>query len=94
MIAIIKPAQRVRILMRDGRCVLCGSRRKLHVAHIITVPLGLKHGLTETELNDDENLCVHCEECELAAGAGYPPIPFWIVLPILRLRLRKNRGAL
>jgi 5-methylcytosine-specific restriction endonuclease McrA len=85
----IKPAQRARVLERDGRCVLCGRRDDLHVGHLIPVARGLETGLTEVELNDDENLAAMCDECNLGLGAR--PLALWVVAPILRLRLRGSR---
>ena len=81
----IRP-QRARILMRDGRCVICGSREQLQVGHLLPVAGGLAAGLTEAELNDDENLAAMCAECN--AGLGEAP-PLWITVPLLKLRLRR-----
>lgn len=65
----IKPKQRVRILERaGGRCELCGATTNLHAAQILSVDDGLAFGLTEHELNNDENLCALCEECNLGFG--------------------------
>ena len=44
-------------------------------------------GLTEAELNDDENLAAMCAECN--AGLGEAPPPLWITVPLLKLRLRR-----
>jgi len=82
----IRPSQRARILMRDGRCVMCGSRELLQVGHLVPVAGGLAAGLTEAELNDDENLAAMCPECN--AGLGELPPPLWITVPLLRMRLR------
>lgn len=82
----IKPGQRARVLMRDGRCRLCGSTENLHVGHVIPVVVGLEQGLTEVELNNDENLITLCAECNL--GMSDAPPPLWIVVPLLRARLR------
>lgn len=86
----IKPAQRARILERDGRCVLCGTREGLQVGHIIPVARGLQVGLTEEQLNDDENLAAMCAECNL--GLGERPLPLWIVAPLLKARLGRADG--
>ena len=85
----IKPAQRARILERDGRCCLCGNRNTLQVGHIISVARGLEEGLTEAQLNHDENLAAMCAECNL--GLAERPLPLWIVAPLLRARLRGSR---
>lgn len=84
----IKPKQRARILLRDGRaCVLCHARnRPLHVGHLLSVEAGLSVDLTEAELNDDSNLAAMCDECNL--GLGKEPIPLRIYAGILRLSTR------
>jgi 5-methylcytosine-specific restriction endonuclease McrA len=87
----IKPSQRARILLRDGRCVICGSRGGelgLHVGHLVPVAGGLAAGLTELELNDDENLAAMCAECNV--GLGEAPPPLWITVPLLRMRLSRR----
>jgi 5-methylcytosine-specific restriction endonuclease McrA len=88
----ISPQQRARILTRDGgRCVLCGSRGDeagLQLGHLVPVARGLAYGLTERELNDDENLAAMCADCNL--GLGEDPPPLWITVPLLRLRLRRR----
>lgn len=82
----IKPKQRTRILVRaHGKCELCGSRGDLHVGHIISVDSGLKQGMAEAQLNDDENLLAMCPECNL--GLGSEPLPMWLLMGILRARL-------
>jgi hypothetical protein len=86
----IKPAQRARILVRDGRCVLCGARENLHVGHLVPVEAGLAQGLTELQLNDDENLAAMCAECNLGLGAS--PVPLWITVPLLKARIRWKKA--
>jgi len=82
----IKPKQRARLLMRaSGRCELCGGRESLHVGHALSVAEGLEMGLTEAELNSDENLIAQCAECNL--GLGREPIPVRVLVAILRARL-------
>ena len=82
----IKPKKRARILIRaSGRCELCGSRTNLHVGHILSVNSGLALGLTESDLNDDENLCAMCEECNL--GIGDETVPLRLAVGILRARM-------
>jgi hypothetical protein len=81
----IRPKKRARILFRaSGRCELCGSRNILHVGHILSVKSGLRLGLTESVLNDDENLCAMCEECNL--GIGDATVPLRLAVGILRSR--------
>lgn len=82
----IRPKQRARILSRaSARCEVCGARGNLHVGHIVSVVVGLNFGLTEAELNDDENLMCLCEECNL--GQGKEPMPLRLAIVVLRARI-------
>lgn len=82
---------RARIILRDnGSCALCHATDKpLHVGHLVSVKKGLSQGLTEMQLNSDENLAAMCEECNL--GLSSDPVPLWICISILRARMR-NEG--
>ena len=84
----IKPRQRARILLRDGRaCVICHRiDRPLHVGHLLSVDAGLSVGLTIRELNDDCNLAAMCDACNL--GLGNEPVPLRICAAILSLTLK------
>jgi hypothetical protein len=94
----IKPKQRARILLRaTGKCELCGYRpddptRCLHVGHIISVNVGMAQGLTDRELNDDENLMALCDECNL--GLGQEVIPLRLAVAIVLARLRPPPPAM
>jgi 5-methylcytosine-specific restriction endonuclease McrA len=82
----IRPARRARILERDNcRCALCGNKHNLHVGHLLSVVEGLRQGLTDAEINDDENLATMCEECNL--GLSDRPVPLRLMLAILKARL-------
>lgn len=84
--AAIKPKQRARILMRAScKCEVCGARGILHVGHVVSVDSGLRFGLTEVELNDDENLLCMCEQCNL--GLGSEPMPLRTAIAVLRARM-------
>lgn len=86
----IKPGQRWRIIARaSSRCEICGARGDLHVAHIVSVEVGHNFGLTDDEINSDENLIAACPECNL--GMGSQPIPIRLVIPILKYRA-ETRG--
>lgn len=90
--AAIKPKQRARIIMRDGaRCMWCrADDRNLHVGHIISVDAGVRFGLTDAEVNDDENLVAQCEECNL--GLGSEPMSLRVAIAVLRARISwRNR---
>lgn len=83
----IRPHVRARILARaTGRCEMCGARGGvMHVGHLIAVAVGLNVGMTDRELNDDENLAALCEECNL--GQGTEPMPLRLAIAILRARI-------
>lgn len=83
----IKPKQQARIFDRaSGRCEICGSREKnRHVGHIVSVADGHYLGMTDAEINDDENLMCLCEECNLGGGAR--TISLHLAVAILRARL-------
>lgn len=82
----IKPKQRARIIERaTARCEVCGNRDNLHVGHIISVKVGVNFGLTEVELNDDENLLCLCERCNL--GQGAEPMSLRLAISVLRARI-------
>lgn len=84
--AAIKPKQRARIILRDGgRCILCGATGNLHVGHLVSVDAGMRFGLTDAEINDDENLVAQCEECNL--GIGSEPMPLRVAIVVLRARI-------
>jgi 5-methylcytosine-specific restriction endonuclease McrA len=90
--AAIKPKQRARIIeLATGRCQLCGkgpdSGATMHVAHLVSVKQGLANGLTETELNSDENLVCACDECNL--GLGKETISLRLALSIQMARMRR-----
>jgi len=91
----IKPSLRAKILQRDNhRCVLCHSINvPLHVGHIVSVEGGLLIGLTDAEINDEENLIAQCEECNL--GQGSQPLPLRTAIAVLRARIawREKHGA-
>lgn len=84
----ISTKQRARILLRDGNaCSICHAKDKhLHVGHLLSVDVGLSMGLTEVELNDDENLAAMCDECNL--GIGNTPLPLRLCVAILRSCVR------
>lgn len=82
----IRSSQRARVLARGtGRCELCGARGDMHVAHIVSVAVGLNIGLTDAELNDDENLVALCSDCNL--GQGAEPMSLRLAVAILRARI-------
>lgn len=89
----IRPSDRARILERDGhRCVLCKADHvPLHIGHVVSVDAGLATGLSDAEINDEENLIAQCEECNL--GQGAQPIPLRVAIAILRARISWRNKA-
>lgn len=83
------PSERAAILLRDGfQCVLCRrteSTAILNIGHLISVDVGLRIGMTEDEVNDDENLAAMCEECN--SGLSEQPIPLPTAVWIVRARI-------
>ena len=65
----ISPSRRHRIIERaTARCEFCGNATHLHISHILSVTDGLALGLTESELNADDNLALLCDYCNLGMG--------------------------
>ena len=95
--AAVRPKQRARIILRAGaKCETCGAagRDGLHVGHIVSVEVGLNFGLSDDEINDDENLLALCAECNL--GFGAEPMPLRVAISVLRARVawaRRNEGG-
>ncbi len=89
----LKPKARANVLLRStGHCELCGaSGVPLHVGHLLSVKDGLDRGLTEVELNGEENLAAMCEECNL--GLGKQTVPLRLVVAIVLARLRSPVNA-
>lgn len=86
----IKPKQRTRILTRANfRCEFCGAAdRILHVDHLIPVKVGLEEGLTDEQINSDDNLAASCEECNLGRAGDLLPLR-----SIVAIYLRRLKGA-
>ena len=82
---------RARVLTRANRhCELCGKSAEvspLQVGHLLSVDSGVTLGFTELQLNDEENLCAMCDECNL--GLGKEPVPLRFVVALLMARLRR-----
>lgn len=88
----IKPAQKARIIGRDGnRCVLCGAGGNIHIGHLISVDEGRLIGLSTSELYNDENLAVMCEECNL--GWSSTTLPLKLIANVLLVRIARQSEA-
>ena len=86
----IRPKQRARLLLRAyGRCELCGGVGPLHIGHLLSVEEGLALGLTELELNSDDNLATLCEECNLGLGSISVTPGLYVAL-LMRRRSRER----
>lgn len=87
----IRPKTRSRIFDRAGaRCEICGaSSVLLTVGHFLSVADGHAAGLTDAEINSDENLFCCCEECN--AGQGAKPVSIKILVAIIRGRVNRER---
>lgn len=80
----IKPSQQVRILERDGSCVLCGSPKGLTIGHALSVKDAEALGEVGPYLDSDENLFAMCEACNSGLG-GRSVLPKTYHLIVLRL---------
>lgn len=89
----IKPQQRARILLRANcHCELCGGLRDLHLGHLVSVKDGMARGMTEAEINDDENLAAMCDECNLGVGSETVSLRLAIAMVLIRIKNRQIRG--
>lgn len=89
----IKPGKRSRILERaNGACEIChAANRPLHVGHIVSVAEGVKAGMSDLEINSDENLAAMCEECNL--GQADRPVSLRMLMAVLKARLQFTGGV-
>lgn len=85
-------SKRAKILMRANRaCELCHKvDSPLHVGHILSVKDGLKFGLTDEEINSDDNLAALCEECNY--GVGSLSLPIRLLVALVQARRAKHEG--
>ena len=88
----IKPNVRSRIICRANmRCERCGKPADqttcgLQVGHILSVLDGHEFGISDAQLNADENLIAECDECNL--GHGSESLPLWLAVAIISARTR------
>lgn len=72
----VRPSQRARILVRDGgACILCHrSGVELEIGHLISVHDGRALGMSDAELNSDDNLAAMCAPCNSGlSSSSLPP---------------------
>ncbi len=77
----------------NGFCELCGKGPPfaiLQVSHIISVEYGHDHGLTDDQINDQENLIALCDECNLGGGKECLPLRFALRVVWARLGRKKS----
>jgi len=84
----IGPKQRDQILARDGyRCMLCGAAPPavlLHAGHILSHKDGDVLGLSEQQIDSNDNLMAMCERCN--AGLGPRSLTPWLYVALLERR--------
>lgn len=92
--ALIKPSDRARIIERaNGHCEFCGRSGRespggLHVAHMMSVDDGHRVGLSDEQINDDENLAAGCAECNLGASKRTVTARMYIHVLMARQRVQ------
>jgi hypothetical protein len=62
----------------------------MHIGHFLSVAEGITAGLTDDEINSEENLFCCCEECNL--GQGRRPVSIRILAAIIRARVSVNKS--
>lgn len=84
----IKASVRAMVLVRaNATCELCHrSTTELHVSHLLSVESGRLEGLSDEQLNSQENLAAMCAACNL--GLGRMPVPLWLAMAIVMARTK------
>jgi hypothetical protein len=81
----IRPSQQARILDRDhGRCILCGRRSDIVIAHLLSLRDGHRLGVTAAELYCDANLAAMCEACNIGLSHSAGSVSARTYVSILR----------
>jgi hypothetical protein len=91
----ISPALRAEVLTRAScACEICHrANLPLSVGHLLSIDAGKAAGMSESELNSEENLAAMCDACNL--GIGKQPVPLRIMIAIITTRcalLQKKIG--
>jgi hypothetical protein len=92
-----KPGTRERILQRSGAiCAVCETKDPgiggWHVSHIISVNDCKSYGFDSDDYNQDDNLCICCERCNLGVGEQSLIVPTMIRLVLMHNRHRRGRS--
>jgi ribosomal protein S14 len=93
----INPKLRARILVvrANGKCEICGNagteREPLHVSHLVSRENALRLGMTDDEVDSEENLCAMCAECNL--GLGQETVPARLLARVVMVRIRFGKGG-
>lgn len=83
----INQKKRAEIIVRaNGRCELCGSDEMIEVGHIISVEEGMVGGMTDSEINSNENLVAMCKRCNIGLGKNILPLKNAIFIVKNRIR--------
>ncbi len=90
----IPPSQRHRVMQSYGnRCVACGRGPadgiRLEIDHVIPVLVGRAQGLTDAQLNHDDNLVPLCAEDN--NGKNYEPMRLGFAIALFRAREHYRR---
>lgn len=90
----ISTKRRAEILSRaTWHCELCGRRpsngSELNVGHMLSVADGHGLGLSDADINCDENLASMCSECN--AGLGRQTVPARLLVSVIMARIGKGR---
>lgn len=87
----IAPSKRARVLQRDNcTCVVCHrADTPIDVGHLISRNTGTAMGLTDNQIESDENLAAMCATCN--SGIGDEPVPLRFMVALLRARLEHQK---
>lgn len=91
----INGRKRAEILQRaHWRCEACGRKPskdtdELHVSHVISVKRALEGGLSDAQINSNENLMCLCANCNL--GIRDDVVPLWLAIGIVMARTKEPK---
>jgi len=60
----------------------------MHIGHVVGVKIGQDLGLSDQQINCDENLMVQCAACNL--GLATDVVPAWLLVSIVKYRASKG----